>query len=153
MNKLTDALNVIIKDARIRAWLAENDPNALQQCLTALTADEKPRVVVVVSGGAVQDIITDIDMDVSLIDHDNIEAGDKPTTGDYANTVDPSEIDKFYADPCGYCDVDQEEEADGTKEHEHKFGPLERSRLAGTAHRKCTVDGCKVIDALDEDDE
>src|SRR5213596_2782688 len=34
-------------------------------------------------------------------------------------------------------------------EHEHVWGPLEQSRLAGTFHRKCTVEGCKVINAYD----
>ena len=38
-------------------------------------------------------------------------------------------------------------------EHEHQWGPLERSRFASTVHRKCQVDGCKVINALDDDDD
>ncbi len=37
-------------------------------------------------------------------------------------------------------------------EHEHVWGPLERSRLAGTVHRKCTVEGCKAINALDDEE-
>jgi len=36
--------------------------------------------------------------------------------------------------------------------HEHQWGPLERSRFAGTVHRKCTVPGCKAINALDDDE-
>jgi DnaJ-class molecular chaperone len=36
--------------------------------------------------------------------------------------------------------------------HEHKFGPFEESRFAGTLHRKCVVPGCKVI-SLDGDEE
>ncbi len=38
-------------------------------------------------------------------------------------------------------------------EHEHQWGPLERSRLAGTVHRKCQVPGCKVVNAGDDDDD
>jgi hypothetical protein len=38
-------------------------------------------------------------------------------------------------------------------EHEHEWGELERSRLAGTLHRKCLVDGCRAINALDDDEE
>lgn len=38
-------------------------------------------------------------------------------------------------------------------EHEHKWGPLEQSRFAGTTHRKCTVEGCKVISIDATDDE
>ncbi len=38
-------------------------------------------------------------------------------------------------------------------EHEHKWGPLEASRIAGTVHRKCQVDGCPMVNALDEDDD
>lgn len=37
--------------------------------------------------------------------------------------------------------------------HEHQWGPLEQSRLAGTWHRKCQVAGCNVINALDDDEE
>lgn len=37
--------------------------------------------------------------------------------------------------------------------HEHQWGPLEHSAISGTTHRKCQVDGCKVINPLDEDDE
>jgi len=36
--------------------------------------------------------------------------------------------------------------------HEHKFGPFEESRFAGTLHRKCVVPGCKAI-SLDGDEE
>jgi hypothetical protein len=36
-------------------------------------------------------------------------------------------------------------------EHEHRFGPFERSRFAGTVHRKCLEPGCKVI-SLDDDE-
>jgi hypothetical protein len=39
----------------------------------------------------------------------------------------------------------------GEEEHEHRFGPFERSRLAGTPHRKCTVPGCKAVSLDDED--
>jgi hypothetical protein len=37
--------------------------------------------------------------------------------------------------------------------HEHQWGPLERSHLGGNVHRKCQVDGCKVINALDDDED
>jgi hypothetical protein len=35
----------------------------------------------------------------------------------------------------------------------HAWGPLTRSRLAGTLHRPCQVVGCRVVSALDDDDE
>lgn len=38
-------------------------------------------------------------------------------------------------------------------EHTHIWGDLERSHLAGTLHRKCTVDGCRVINAYDDESE
>lgn len=38
-----------------------------------------------------------------------------------------------------------------TGEHEHKWGDLERSRIAGTLHRKCQVDGCRFINAYDDE--
>lgn len=31
------------------------------------------------------------------------------------------------------------------KTHKHKWGPVERSRFAGTVHRKCQVPGCKAV--------
>lgn len=40
--KAHNALGVISKDARIRAWLAENDPKALEQVEAALKASEDP---------------------------------------------------------------------------------------------------------------
>lgn len=40
----------------------------------------------------------------------------------------------------------------GGEDHEHDFGPWERSRMAGTVHRKCKVAGCKAI-SLDGDDD
>lgn len=36
-------------------------------------------------------------------------------------------------------------------EHVHDWGPLERSRLAGTVHRKCQGPDCRFINALDDD--
>lgn len=39
-----------------------------------------------------------------------------------------------------------------TGDHEHQYGPLERSHLAGTVHRKCMVPGCRFVAALDDDD-
>lgn len=39
-----------------------------------------------------------------------------------------------------------------TGEHECQWGDLEASRFGGTIHRKCTVDGCRVINAYDDDD-
>lgn len=38
-------------------------------------------------------------------------------------------------------------------EHEHKWGVLEQSRLAGTWHRKCQVAGCRMVNIYDEDDD
>jgi len=38
-------------------------------------------------------------------------------------------------------------------EHEHVWGNLERSRFAGTVHRKCTVDGCRFVKALEDDEQ
>lgn len=38
-----------------------------------------------------------------------------------------------------------------TGEHVHQFGPVERSRFAGTVRRKCLVEGCKVV-SLDDDE-
>lgn len=40
-----------------------------------------------------------------------------------------------------------------TEAHEHVWGPLEQSRFAGTVHRKCTVDGCRCINAYDDEEE
>ncbi len=37
-------------------------------------------------------------------------------------------------------------------DHVHKFGPFERSRFAGTLHRKCQVPGCRDV-SLDGDEE
>lgn len=38
--------------------------------------------------------------------------------------------------------------------HAHVFGPFERSRLAGTLHRQCTVDpACRVVSLDGDDDE
>lgn len=39
------------------------------------------------------------------------------------------------------------------EDHEHVWGDLERSHLAGTVHRKCQVSGCRFVSALDDDDE
>lgn len=41
---------------------------------------------------------------------------------------------------------------DDSVAHDCVFGPWERSALAGTPHRKCTVAGCQVV-SLDGDDE
>lgn len=38
-------------------------------------------------------------------------------------------------------------------EHEHVWGPLSHSHFGGNVHRKCTVDGCEWINALDDPDE
>lgn len=38
-------------------------------------------------------------------------------------------------------------------DHVHAWGPLEHSRLAGTVHRKCQVEGCLIILAFDEDED
>lgn len=38
-------------------------------------------------------------------------------------------------------------------EHDHVWGPLQRSHFAGTVHRKCLIDTCRYINALDDDDE
>ncbi len=38
-------------------------------------------------------------------------------------------------------------------DHEHVWGALEHSRLAGTVHRKCTIYGCKAVKALEDDDD
>ncbi len=37
------------------------------------------------------------------------------------------------------------------KQHVHEWGPLERSRFAGTVHRKCK--GCEVINAYDDEEQ
>lgn len=37
-------------------------------------------------------------------------------------------------------------------EHEHQYGPFERSRITGNPHRKCTVPGCNAV-SLDEDED
>ena len=41
------------------------------------------------------------------------------------------------------------------EDHEHDWGPVERSRFAGTLHRKCQVAGCKhvTLDLTDEEGE
>ncbi len=38
----------------------------------------KPKVVLEISGGVLQDVRSDTEMDILVIDHDNIQAGDKP---------------------------------------------------------------------------
>lgn len=42
--------------------------------------------------------------------------------------------------------------AETEPDHVHIWGRLETSRLAGTAHRKCLVDDCKVVNAYDDDE-
>lgn len=37
-------------------------------------------------------------------------------------------------------------------DHKHEWGPLEQSRFGAIVHRKCQVDGCKFVNAYDEDD-
>lgn len=37
-------------------------------------------------------------------------------------------------------------------DHEHQWGPLEQSRIAGTVHRKCQVPGCKVVNPYDDEE-
>ena len=63
----------------------------------------KTRIVVVVEGGVVQNVISDNDVEVSLIDHDNLSEGGSITVGDFPVEVDRGEVDKFYADPDGYA--------------------------------------------------
>lgn len=38
INKLQAAVSVIVLDPKIRKWLADNDPKALDQCAEAYTA-------------------------------------------------------------------------------------------------------------------
>lgn len=38
-------------------------------------------------------------------------------------------------------------------DHEHKYGAVEHSRITETAHRKCTVDGCRFVSLDLHDDE
>ena len=38
-------------------------------------------------------------------------------------------------------------------EHKHRWGRLEQSRFAGTWHRKCLVEGCRFINAYDDDED
>lgn len=47
--------------------------------------------------------------------------------------------------------VNEAANADVTEGHEHQWGPLEHSRLGGIAHRKCQIDGCNTINALDDE--
>jgi hypothetical protein len=44
------------------------------------------------------------------------------------------------------------EDCQTRKEHEHIWGEVEESRMTGTPHRKCQVEGCKVV-SLDLDDD
>lgn len=36
-------------------------------------------------------------------------------------------------------------------DHDHVWGELRESRLAGTLHRRCLVDDCDIINAYDDD--
>ena len=58
-------------------------------------------------------------------------------------------IASAYGDP----EADDDDGDAYDPEHVHVWGPLTRSRLAGTVHRECTVVGCRVINALDDDDD
>lgn len=55
-----------------------------------------------------------------------------------------------YDDAGGWAVARLKDEFD--PDHEHQFGPVERSHLAGTLHRKCYVAGCRFI-SLDLDDD
>jgi hypothetical protein len=44
-----------------------------------------PRLIVVVSGGLVQEILSDRPVEIMLVDHDNIQQGDRP--GRFPETV------------------------------------------------------------------
>jgi len=52
----------------------------------------RDRVVIIVSGGVVQDVICDRPHDVILIDYDNIEQGDD--VGPYPASVDAKAVDR-----------------------------------------------------------
>jgi hypothetical protein len=41
---------------------------------------------------------------------------------------------------------------DTQPDHNHIWGRLETSRFAGTAHRRCLVDDCSIINAYDDDE-
>lgn len=59
------------------------------------------RVIIVVEGGCVQNVLADTkDIEVLLIDHDNIEEGDTPEPG-FPVEVAPQQVDEIWNDPLG----------------------------------------------------
>lgn len=48
----------------------------------------KPRLLIVVKGGMVQEVHSEVDMELVICDHDNIEAGDEEPEFADGTTVD-----------------------------------------------------------------
>jgi hypothetical protein len=48
----------------------------------------KPKLIVIVEGGVVQEIVTNQPVAIILVDHDSIRQGDRP--GLFPDTIDPS---------------------------------------------------------------
>jgi hypothetical protein len=48
----------------------------------------QPRLIVSVSGGVVQEIVTDQPVEIILVDRDNIQQGDRPQV--FPTTIDPA---------------------------------------------------------------
>jgi hypothetical protein len=55
----------------------------------------KTKIIVIVLGGVVDAIITNLPVEIMLVDHDNIQEGDRP--GRYTETVDPRLVSKTWA--------------------------------------------------------
>lgn len=60
------------------------------------------RVIIVVEGGVVKNVVADGPVEVSLIDHDNLYGSDV-SVGDLPVEVDSAGVDAFYKDPRGYA--------------------------------------------------
>lgn len=56
----------------------------------------KPKILIIVSGGNVQDVVTNQEVDVILIDHDNIDAGDKPVNYYPTNSFKDGEAHQLF---------------------------------------------------------
>jgi hypothetical protein len=69
------------------------DRARLKQTIEKLTkeAEDRPRIFIEVSGGNIQRIVTNEDVDIVIVDHDNIDAGDKP---DFSSFYAPDYITK-----------------------------------------------------------
>ncbi len=62
--------------------------------------NEKPKVILVVEGGVVQNVIVNTPIEVMLVDHDDLATGgDIPSPGFPTELMDQHEFDDLWSDP------------------------------------------------------